>query len=90
MSNGTGISQSVSDDFADQFDAGVAAAEGGEIPEALVSADEMARAIFVAGKISGAALWLTDNMGEENAVHALQTAFQLIQARAAHRREKGN
>jgi hypothetical protein len=85
------IKEIAADDFGHEFEAGITAAEGGEIPEALISADDMARAVFVAGKISGAALWLVDNMGKENAEHALQTAFQLIQAHAVKRENvKGN
>lgn len=85
------IKEIAADDFGHEFEAGITAGEGGEIPEALISADDMARAVFVAGKISGAALWLVDNMGKENAEHALQTAFQLIQAHTAKRENvKGN
>jgi len=79
------------DDFGHEFEAGLTSAEAGEIPEALISADDMARSVFVAGKISGAALWLVDNMGRENAEHALRVAFELVQAHAAKcENEKGH
>jgi hypothetical protein len=86
MSNSAENLHSVEDAFED----GVASSECGDLPEKLLTADEMAQALFVAGKISGAALWLTDNIGRQNAEAALQTAFQMIQGHCAHRREKGN
>jgi hypothetical protein len=77
--------QNVFDAYADQFDAGIVSGETADAPKE-ISADKMAEAMWRCGCIVGNALRLVDELGEENAKFALETAYRFVEAHAANKR----